>query len=111
MNPFFGWFSRRSGANHNSGGSAPTQPDLLEQARSLAREGKLREASDAYWKIKRKQRTPADLIEHGEILLECGDFFGAASMAFDALVLEPENARGKSLQVRVQKLEDAERRR
>lgn len=111
MTPFFGWLSRRPGATPTSGESAPTPTDLLEQARALVREGKLREASDTYWKIKRKHRTVAGLLEHAELLFDDGDFFGAASMAFDALELEPENAKAKALQIRVQKREEAERRR
>lgn len=109
MSPFFGWLSRRSGATPKSNDSAVGIPDLLEQARALRREGKLHEASDTYWKIKRKHRTAAGMLEHGEVLLERGDYFGAASMAFDALKLEPENVKAKALQARVQKTEDAER--
>ena len=106
MSPFFGWFSRRTGATPTSGESAP---DLLEQARALAREGKLREACDTYWKIKRKHRTVPGLIEHAELLFDHGDYFGAASMSHDALELEPDNARAEALQVRIRKTEDAER--
>jgi uncharacterized protein HemY len=109
MSVFFGWFSRRSGANSTSTSSAPAQLDLLEQARAFAREGKLREACDTYWKIKRKHRTVPGLIEHAEILLERGDYFGAASMSHDALELEPDNARAEALQVRIRKTEEAER--
>lgn len=111
MSPFFKWFSCRSSATPLSGTSAPAPPDLLEQARALAREGKQQEAADTYKRIKRKQRTVAGLIEHAELLFELGDFFGAASMAYDALQLEPENARAVALQVRVRKTEEAERRR
>lgn len=111
MSPFFGWFSRRSSATPLSGSSAPAPPDLLEQARALAREGKQREAVSIYSKIKRKQRTVAGLMEHAELLFELGDYFGAAAMAYDALQLEPEHPRALAMQVRIRKAEDKERRR
>lgn len=111
MSSFFGWFTRRSGAAPVSPESAPAQPDLLEQARALAREGKRREASDIYKKIKRKHRTVAGLMEHAEILFQLGDYFGAAAAAYDALQLEPEHAKAIAMQDRIRKAEEAERRR
>lgn len=99
MSSFFAWFSRRSGATPKSVESAS---ELLEQARALAREGKQGEASAIYWKIKFKHRTTAGLIEHAELLFALGDHFGSASMASRALELEPENAKAKAIQYRIQ---------
>jgi len=101
MSSFFGWFTRRSGAKPTSAESASVPSDLLEEARALAQQGKQQEASETYWKIKRKHRTVAGLIEHAELLFELGDVFGAASMASNALELEPENAKAKAIQDRV----------
>lgn len=108
---FFTWFSRRFGATSPSGESTSVRPDLLEMARGLAKEGKSEEASETYWKIKRKHRTVPGLIEHAELLIELGDYFGAAAMASHALELEPENARATAIQTRIQKIDDAERKR
>lgn len=98
---FLDWFSRRFGATPASGESAHASSSLLEEARALAREGKQKEASDTYWKIKRKHRTATSLVEHAALLLALGDHFGAASMAHDALELEPENAGAKAIQDRI----------
>lgn len=111
LSSFFGWLPRRSGATPASAESAPVVPDLLEQARALARAGKQREASETYKQIKRKHRTAAGLVEHAEILFQLGDYFGAASTAYDALRLEPENAGAKKVQDRIRSAEEAERRR
>jgi len=111
MLPFLQWFTRRSGVASASGESAPARPDLLEEAHALLREGKQQEASDVYWKIRRKHRTVASLTEHAELLLELGDLFGAASPAGDALGLEPGNARARAIQDRIRRLDDADRRR
>lgn len=108
MTPFFGWFSRRNGATPVSDSAAT---ELLERARALVREGKQQEASDLYWKIKRKQRTVESLLEHAHLLLDLGDYFGAVSMASDALEIEPGNVKAEAVRRRVQQLEEAERRR
>lgn len=105
MSPFFEWFTRRSGATPTSGESAPARPGLLEQARALAREGKLQEASDLYWKIKRKQHTVASLVEHAELLFALDDHFRAGSIASAALRLEPGNAQAKAIQDRIRESE------
>jgi hypothetical protein len=103
MSLFFGWLSRRSGATPTTPESVPARPNLLEAARALAREGKQQEASDTYWKIKRKHHTVAGLIEHAQLLFELGDMFGAASRASGALELEPGNAEAQAIQGRGQK--------
>ncbi len=97
----FNWLSRRSGAK------SPSVPrsDLLEEARALARAGKLQEASATYWKIKQKQHTAASLLEHAQILFDFGDHFGAASKAAAALRLEPQNADARAIQDRIRRIE------
>lgn len=109
MAPFFDWFSRRSGAASSDSNSP--QLELLEQARALVREGKQQEALAAYRKIKPKHRTVEGLIEHAELLIDVGDYFGAVSHACDVLRLDPDNVKAKAIQRRVTQLEEAERRR
>ncbi|MCA8981677.1 MAG: hypothetical protein KDC14_16730 [Planctomycetes bacterium] len=101
MAPFFRWFSRRSAATSSPADTAITRPDVLEQARALARAGKTMEASSLYWKVKRKQHTVASLLEHADLLFELGDDFGAAAKASDALQLEPGNSHALSIQARI----------
>ncbi len=108
MIPFSNWFSRRNGASRTSEEAAA---HWLQHARALEREGLHQQASDAYWKIKRKQRTVDGLLEHADILFELGDYFRSAAMAGDVLELEPDNARAKAVQSRVRRAEEAERRR
>jgi len=105
-NMSFSWFSRRFGATSPSDNSTSVRPDLLEEARALAKEGKSEEASDTYSKIKRKHRTVPGLLEHAELMIELGDYFGAAAMSSHALELEPDNARAKAIQTRIQKIDD-----
>ncbi len=109
MIPFLDWFSRRTGA----ASSDPKSPqlELLEQARALVREGKQQEALAAYRKIKPKHRTVEGLLEHAELLIDVGDYFGAVSYACEVLAREPDNVKAKAIQRRVTKLEEAERRR
>ena len=102
----FAWFLRRSGAKSPSQNPTAVGPDLLETARALAKEGKQEQAADTYSKIKRKHRTVPGLIEHAQLLIELGDYFGAAAMASHALELEPDNARAKAIQTRIQKADD-----
>ncbi len=106
---FFSWLSRRFGATSPTSDSALARPDLLEAARALAREGKAEEASETYWKIKRKHRTVPGLVEHAELLIDLGDYFGAAAMASHALELEPGHAKASAIQVRIQKADEAGR--
>jgi hypothetical protein len=76
----------------------PPGADALEHARSLARSGRLQEASQAYWSIKRKLQSVEGLVEHAELLLELGDYFAAASRASAARVLDPDNPRAQAVQ-------------
>lgn len=103
---FLSWLSRLFGATASSEKSLSDLPDFLEVARALAKQGKTQEASEAYGKIKRKHRTVLGLVEHAEILIELGDDFGAAAKASQALELEPDNARAKAIQARIQEFED-----
>ena len=91
MKRFLGWL----------GGSDRTPSDdtgLLEEARALARAGDLKAASAAYGRIKRKHETAEGLVEHAELLLELGDYFGAASRASAALERDPACARAEAVQ-------------
>lgn len=91
MKRFLGWLKGSDGA--------PAEPgDLLEQARALARAGELAQASAAYGRIKRKDETAEGLVEHAELLLELGDYFGAASRASAALERDPACARAEAVQ-------------
>ncbi|MDF1837759.1 MAG: hypothetical protein P1V35_07825 [Planctomycetota bacterium] len=97
----FAWFSRLFGATSPSENSTSDRPDLLEEARALAKAGQSEKASEIYWKIKRKHRTVPGLVEHAELLIELGDDFGAAEMSNHALELDPENGRAKSVRARL----------
>ena len=102
----FAWFSRLFGATSPSENSTSVRPDLLEEARALAKAGQSEKASEAYWKIKRKHRTVPGLVEHAELLIELGDDFGAAEMSNYALELEPDNGRANAVRARLQKADD-----
>jgi Flp pilus assembly protein TadD len=96
----------------SSAASAANAPDeVLVRARALAAAGRTDEASETYWQIKKKHLSAAALVEHAEILLGMGDYFGATSRAARALTYEPENARAKAVQARVRKNEEEEQRR
>jgi hypothetical protein len=102
----FAWLSRLFGATSPSETSQSAQPDLLEEARALAKAGQSEKASETYWKIKRKHRTAPGLVEHAELLIELGDDFGAAEMSNYALELEPDNVRAKAVRARLQKADE-----
>jgi Flp pilus assembly protein TadD len=111
MNTFLGWLRQLRGQRSSSSSPAGGDSDLLQRARALALAGSMDEASEVYWKIKRKHQTAEGLVEHAEILLGMGDHFGAASRAARALELDPEDARAKLVQRRVRESEESESRR
>jgi hypothetical protein len=66
---------------------------LLAEARSLAREGKLRDAARSYAALARVHGTPESWLEHAELQLALGEHFGAACNAVRVLEVEPQNPR------------------
>ena len=113
MKSLFGWLRSLAGAR-SDGAHSSTIPsssgplELLERARSLAREGRLDEASETYWKIKRRHATLEGLVEHAELLLGLGNHFDAASRAAAARDLDPDNARARAVQREILRREDEE---
>jgi Flp pilus assembly protein TadD len=111
MSALFDWLrGRRAAPASPSSSPHPEAADLLARARALAAEGRADEASETYWKIKRKHLTPETLVEHAELLLALGDFFGAVAKAARARELDPDNARALAVQAEVRRREDAEQR-
>jgi len=117
MKSLLGWLQSLVGGRPDDGRTstphtpaASTPLDLLERARSLAREGKEGEASEVYWKIKRRHCTAEVLVEHAELLLSLGNHFDAATRAAEAQGLDPENARARAVQREILRREDQERR-
>ena len=65
----------------------------LSRARSLAHEGRLREAAHAFAALARIHGTPEILLEHAELQLALGEHFAAACNAVRVLEVEPQNPR------------------
>lgn len=86
-----GWLKGRSPSPQTDHDQDPTA-DALEQARALARDGQLHAAAHAYSKLTRKQRAPAILLEHANVLLAMGDSYGAAGISTRVLAIEPQNS-------------------
>lgn len=113
MNGFFRWFSALRGPRVDAAVApvdANGHADFLTRARAFAADGRLSDASSAYARIKRKHQTAESLVEHSEVLLRIGDYFGATSRAAQALVLDPSNLRAKAVQAHVRDAEEKESR-
>jgi len=112
MNPIARWLrGRQADSSAPSNGEVVRADDPLteriEQARSLARAGKVHDAARIYSKLSNKHGRPEIWLEHAALLLEIGDYFGAASCSARVLQVEPRNER--ALAIRRLVLEQDER--
>lgn len=111
MSLFSRWLRGRASPRTRPGTPGDPGPaaELIEKARTLAREGLVHDASHAYSRIPRKHATVDALLEHADLMLVIGDRFGAASNATRVLDREPDNHRALDIRRKVLALDDAER--
>src|SRR5207244_6445160 len=65
---------------------------LRGEARTLAAQGKFKESIRVYKKIRRRECSPAILVEIGQVCLSAEDTSGALRFAGEALAVEPKCA-------------------